>query len=105
MSADLAAVSIQKILLEPVPDEVQLYYDILVVDINKEHLTKNKDVKGFHHIMHSRNQSPMFFWTAIVTDDQKAHWNMLLRTFLQFDNIGHIFIPKLSFYTPPVRVA
>lgn len=79
VSADLAAVSVDPISLPVITGIVRLYNDIFVVDIDTEDLTKNKDVKGFHRITHSRYQCSMSVWTAIASNDnQKEHWKMMM---------------------------
>lgn len=94
VAADLAAVSAEPISLPRIIEGLRCYHDIFVVDIDTEDLTKNKDVRRFHRITHSRYECSKFSWTAIATDNQKAHWNMLLPTFRQFEPIGNLSIPR-----------
>ncbi|CAD6261420.1 unnamed protein product [Miscanthus lutarioriparius] len=79
VTADLASVSADPISLPLFIHSVRPYGDIFVVDINPEDASKNKDVKKFHRVTHSRYEYSTPAWTVFATDDPNAQWNMLVK--------------------------
>ncbi|CAL5033531.1 unnamed protein product [Urochloa decumbens] len=79
VTADLAAVSADPISLPLFIHSVRPYGDIFVVDIDPEDAAKNKDVKTFHRVTHSRYEYSTPAWTVFATDDPNAQWNMLVK--------------------------
>lgn len=79
VTADLAAVSTEPISLPLFLHSVRPYGDIFAVDIDTEDIGKNKDVKKFHRITHSRYEYSTPAWTMFATDDPNAQWNVLVK--------------------------
>ena len=79
VTADLAAVSADPISLPLFLHSVRPYGDIFAVDIDTKDMAKNKDVKKFHRITHSRYEYSTPAWTVFATDDPNAQWNVLLK--------------------------
>jgi hypothetical protein len=79
VTADLAAVSAEPISLPLFLHSVRPYGDIFAVDIDKEDMGKNRDVKKFHRITHSRYEYSTPAWTVFATDDPNAQWNVLVK--------------------------
>jgi len=79
VTSDLAAVSADPISLPLFIHSVRPYGDIFVVDIDPEDASKNKDVKKFHRVTHSRYEYSTPTWTVFATDDPNAQWNMLVK--------------------------
>jgi hypothetical protein len=76
---DLAAVSAEPISLPLFLHSVRPYGDIFAVDIDTKEIEKNRDVKGFHRVTHSRYEYSTPAWTMFATDDPNAHWNVLVK--------------------------
>lgn len=79
VTADLAGISVDPISLPLVEHSVRAYGDIFSVDIDKDDINKNKDVKDFKRLTHTRYENSTATWTKFSTDDPNASWN------LQFD--------------------
>ncbi|GJN28138.1 hypothetical protein PR202_gb16223 [Eleusine coracana subsp. coracana] len=79
VTADLAAVSADPISLPLFVHSVRPYGDVFVVDIDPNNITKNKDVKNFHRITHSRYENSTPAWTIFATSDPNAQWSMFIR--------------------------
>ncbi|KAK3119908.1 hypothetical protein QOZ80_9AG0677600 [Eleusine coracana subsp. coracana] len=79
VTADLAAVSVDPISLPLFVHSVRPYGDVFVVDIDPNNITKNKDVKNFHRITHSRYENSTPAWTIFATSDPNAQWSMFIR--------------------------
>lgn len=80
VTADLAAVSVDPISLPLVEHSVRPYGDIFTVDIDPKDINKNKNVKSFKRVTHSRYENSTATWTMFSTKDPNAAWNM------QFNN-------------------
>jgi dipeptidyl aminopeptidase/acylaminoacyl peptidase len=80
VSADLAAVSTEPISMPQFLHSVRPYGDIFSVDLrDPDDMAKNKDIKEFHRITHSRYEYATPEWTRFATDDPKgAQWNNML---------------------------
>ena len=58
---------------------VRPYGDIFSIDLrDSDDMTKNKDIKEFHRITHSRYEYATPEWTRFATDDPNARWNDML---------------------------
>ncbi|KAJ4754118.1 DPP6 N-terminal domain-like protein [Rhynchospora pubera] len=68
VTADLAAVSADPMSLPLFLHSVRPYGDVFTVDIDPEDINKNKDVKKFHRITHSRYENGTPTWTLFSTD-------------------------------------
>ncbi|KAG8649238.1 uncharacterized protein LOC110607480 [Manihot esculenta] len=79
VTSDLAAVSVDPISLPLFLHSVRPYGDVFTVDINTDDITKNKDVKKFNRITHSRYENSTPTWTMFATADPNATWNLLLK--------------------------
>ncbi|XP_078165999.1 uncharacterized protein LOC144560637 [Carex rostrata] len=80
VTADLAAVSADPISLPLFLHSVRPYGDVFVVDIDPDDINKNKDVKTFHRITHSRYENGTPTWTKFATDNPNTQWS------IQIDN-------------------
>lgn len=78
VSSDLAAVSADPISLPIIEHSVRPYGDIFTFDIDRDDIKKNKDVKKFNRITHSRYENSTATWTMFSTQDPNAEWNLLL---------------------------
>ncbi|PON66640.1 Tricorn protease [Parasponia andersonii] len=78
VTADLAAVSVDPISLPLFLHSVRPYGDIFTVDIDPDDINKNKNVKKFNRITHSRYEYSTASWTMYSTQDPNAAWNLLL---------------------------
>uniref|UniRef100_A0ACD5Z3I2 Uncharacterized protein n=1 Tax=Avena sativa TaxID=4498 RepID=A0ACD5Z3I2_AVESA len=79
VTADLAAVSVDPISLPKFMHAVRPYGDIFVVDIDPDDLKKNKDMKRFRRITHSRYEYVTPAWAlTFAATEPNAPWNMLL---------------------------
>ncbi|GMN64548.1 hypothetical protein TIFTF001_033614 [Ficus carica] len=80
VTADLAAVSADPISLPHFLHSVRPYGDIFTVDIDidPDDMDKNRDVKEFKRITHSRYESATGSWTEFSTRDKSAAWNLHL---------------------------
>ncbi|KAF2320186.1 hypothetical protein GH714_025151 [Hevea brasiliensis] len=58
---------------------VRPYGDVFTVDIDPYDINKNKDVKKFNRITHSRYENSTPTWTCFATEDPNATWNLLLK--------------------------
>lgn len=74
--ADLAAVSVDPISLPLVEHSVRPYGDIFTVDIDKDDIKKNENVKKFERITHTRYENSTASWTMFSTEDPNAAWNL-----------------------------
>ncbi|KAM6546852.1 hypothetical protein CsatB_027588 [Cannabis sativa] len=79
VTADLAAVSVDPISLPLFLHSVRPYGDIFSVDIDPDDINKNKNVKNFKRLTHSRYENSTASWTMFSTNDPKASWNLLLK--------------------------
>ncbi|KAG8649236.1 uncharacterized protein LOC110619983 [Manihot esculenta] len=79
VTSDLAAVSVDPISLPLFLHSVRPYGDVFTVDINTDDITKNRDVKKFNRITHSRYENSTPTWTMFATADPNATWNLLLK--------------------------
>ncbi|TVU00608.1 hypothetical protein EJB05_53943, partial [Eragrostis curvula] len=79
-TADLSAVSAEPISMPTFLHSVRPYGDIFSVDIDRDNIQKNKDIKKFHRLTHSRYEYSTPAWTQFATDDHNAQWNMLVTT-------------------------
>ncbi|KAH7854203.1 hypothetical protein Vadar_011342 [Vaccinium darrowii] len=77
VSSDLAAVSVDPISLPLIEHSVRPYGDIFTVDIDRDDIKKNKNVKKFNRITHSRYENSTATWTMFSTQDPNAAWNLL----------------------------
>ncbi|KAK3132199.1 hypothetical protein QOZ80_6AG0517360 [Eleusine coracana subsp. coracana] len=77
-TADLAAVSVEPISLPVFLHPVRPYGDIFYVEIDPNDIMKNKDIKKFHRVTHSRHEYATSVWTKVSTHELNAQWNMLL---------------------------
>ncbi|XP_062113468.1 uncharacterized protein LOC133824565 [Humulus lupulus] len=77
--ADLAGVSVDPISLPLFVHSVRPYGDIFTVDIDPDDIKKNKNVKKFTRVTHSRYENSTASWTMFSTQDPKASWNLLLK--------------------------
>ncbi|KAF0921369.1 hypothetical protein E2562_006941 [Oryza meyeriana var. granulata] len=80
VTSDLAAVSADPISLPLFVHSVRPYGDIFTVDIDPDDISKNKDVRAFHRITHSRYECSTPAWTMFATDDPNAQWSTLVTT-------------------------
>ncbi|OAY40946.1 uncharacterized protein LOC110622048 [Manihot esculenta] len=78
VTADLAAVSVDPISLPLFLHSVRPYGDIFIIDIDSNNINKNKNVKNFKRITHSRYENSPPTWTIFATEDPNATWNLLL---------------------------
>uniref|UniRef100_A0A0D3FJL4 Uncharacterized protein n=1 Tax=Oryza barthii TaxID=65489 RepID=A0A0D3FJL4_9ORYZ len=78
--ADLAAVSADPISLPLFLHSVRPYGDIFTVDIDPDDISKNRDVRAFHRVTHSRYENSTPAWTTFATDDPNAQWSTLVTT-------------------------
>ncbi|XP_057999584.1 uncharacterized protein LOC110652627 isoform X2 [Hevea brasiliensis] len=79
VTADLAAVSVDPISLPLFLHSVRPYGDVFTVDIDPDDINKNKDVKKFNRITHSRYENSPPTWTRFTTEDPNATWNLVLK--------------------------
>ncbi|GJN40483.1 hypothetical protein PR202_gb29698 [Eleusine coracana subsp. coracana] len=77
-TADLAAVSVEPISVPVFLHPVRPYGDIFYVDIDPNDIMKNKDIKKFHRVTHSRYEYATTVWTKFSTHELNAQWNMLV---------------------------
>ncbi|GMP24142.1 hypothetical protein CsSME_00001522 [Camellia sinensis var. sinensis] len=107
VTADLAAVSVDPVSLPRFLHSVRPYGDIFTFDIDQDDINKNKNVKKFKRITHSRYENSTGTWTMFSTQDPNAAWNMLLnKVFVpscpyahhdggeSWHMTGHLCIPK-----------
>ncbi|KAI8548788.1 hypothetical protein RHMOL_Rhmol07G0301200 [Rhododendron molle] len=109
VSADLAAVSVDPTALPLFEHSVRPYGDIFTVDIDRDDINKNKNVKKFNRITHSRYENSTATWTMFSTQDPNAAWNLLFKEAgaytpscpyahgdggESFHMTGHLCIPK-----------
>ncbi|KAL5578675.1 hypothetical protein UlMin_011117 [Ulmus minor] len=105
VTADLAGVSVDPISLPLFEHSVRPYGDIFTVDIDLNDINKNKDVKKFTRITHSRYENSPSTWTMFSTQYQNyAAWNQQVYTPAScpynpdggesFNITGHLCIPK-----------
>jgi Tol biopolymer transport system component len=109
VSSDLAAVSVDPTSLPLFEHSVRPYGDIFTVDIDRNDINKNKDVKKFNRITHSRYENSTATWTMFSTQDPNATWNLLFKEAgaytpscpyahgdggESFHMTGHLCIPK-----------
>ncbi|PON82566.1 Tricorn protease [Trema orientale] len=80
VTADLAAVSVDPISLPFLEHSVRPYGDIFTIDINPDDIKKNKNVKKFKRITHTRFENSTASWTMFPTQDPNAAWNKVLNT-------------------------
>ncbi|EAZ27259.1 hypothetical protein OsJ_11196 [Oryza sativa Japonica Group] len=80
VTADLAAVSADPISLPLFLHSVRPYGDIFTVDIDPDDISKNRDVRAFHRVTHSRYENSTPAWTTFATDDPNAQWSTLVTT-------------------------
>nr|BAK07068.1 predicted protein [Hordeum vulgare subsp. vulgare] len=79
VAADLAAVSTEPISMPQFLHSVRPYGDIFSVDLrDTDDMSKNKDIKEFHRITHSRYEYATPEWTRFATDDPHAQWKGML---------------------------
>ncbi|PON37170.1 Tricorn protease [Parasponia andersonii] len=78
VTADLAAVSVDPISLPLFLHSVRPYGDIFTVDIDPDDINKNKNLKNFTRITHSKYEYSTASWTMYSTHDPNAAWNLLL---------------------------
>ena len=78
VTGDLAAVSVDPISLPLFVHSVRPYGDIFTVDIDPDDINKNKNVKKFTRVTHSRYENSTASWTKFSTRDPNAAWNLLL---------------------------
>lgn len=78
VTSDLAAVSADPISMPLFLHSVRPYGDIFTFDINPDDITKNKDLKNFDRVTHSRFENSTASWTMFSTDDPNAKWNLIL---------------------------
>ncbi|XP_017230908.1 uncharacterized protein LOC108205453 [Daucus carota subsp. sativus] len=76
VTADLAGISVDPISLPLVEHSVRAYGDIFSVDIDKDDIKKNENVKNFKRITHTRYENSTATWTMFSTDDPNASWNL-----------------------------
>ncbi|XP_028095415.1 uncharacterized protein LOC114295389 [Camellia sinensis] len=107
VTADLAAVSADPVSLPLFLHSVRPYGDIFTFDIDPDNINKNKNVKKFNRITHSRYENSTATWTMFSTQDPNAAWNMLLNKAFtpscpyahsdggeSWHMTGHLCIPK-----------
>ncbi|GMP55757.1 hypothetical protein CsSME_00020484 [Camellia sinensis var. sinensis] len=107
VTADLAAVSADPVSLPLFLHSVRPYGDIFTFDIDPDNINKNKNVKKFNRITHSRYENSTATWTMFSTQDPSAAWNMLLNKAFtpscpyahsdggeSWHMTGHLCIPK-----------
>ncbi|GAB2291226.1 hypothetical protein Dimus_025483 [Dionaea muscipula] len=107
VTSDLAAVSVDPISLPLFVHSVRPYGDIFAFDIDPDDIKKNKNVKKFNRITHSRYENSTATWTLFSTQDPNAAWNMLLKKAFRpacpyahgdggesWQMTGHLCIPK-----------
>ncbi|PON81972.1 Tricorn protease [Trema orientale] len=109
VTADLAAVSVDPISLPLFVHSVRPYGDIFTVDIDPDDINKNKNLKNFTRITHSKYEYSTASWTMYSTHDQNAAWNLLLDKSIDYTPscpyaytdggeswhmTGHLLIPK-----------
>ncbi|XP_050216395.1 uncharacterized protein LOC126667462 [Mercurialis annua] len=107
VSADFAAVSVDPVSLPIIDHSVRPYGDIFNVDIDSDNLNKNKDLKKFVRVTHSRYENSTPTWTGFSTEDPNAQWNMFFKGFYSpacpymnsgggesWHMTGHLCIPK-----------
>ena len=90
VTADLAAVSIDAISLPLFEHFVRRYGNIFTFDIDPNDINKNKDVKRFNCITHSRYENSTAIWTKFSTQDPNATWNLLLMMYTLLLALMHI---------------
>ncbi|TVU00620.1 hypothetical protein EJB05_53955 [Eragrostis curvula] len=79
-TSDLAAISAEPISMPMFLHSVRPYGDIFSIDIDPNDINKNKDIKKFHRVTHSRYEYSTPAWTQFATDEPNAQWNMLVTT-------------------------
>lgn len=109
VTADLAAVSVDPISLPLFVHSVRPYGDIFVVDIDPTNIKKNKDLRAFRRVTHSRYENATPCWTLLSPDDPRAQWAAIVRRGLpaaatgcpfasgggeSFHMTGHLIIPR-----------
>ncbi|KAJ6806786.1 uncharacterized protein M6B38_105575 [Iris pallida] len=109
VTADLAAVTADPISLPLFVHSVRPYGDIFTVDIDPDDISKNKDVKDFKRVTHSRYENSTATWSTMLPTDPNAAWAMKLSDKSSFSPAcpyvypdggesshmtGHLFLPK-----------
>ncbi|KAG0587213.1 hypothetical protein KC19_2G148700 [Ceratodon purpureus] len=79
VTSDLAAVTCEPISLPLFLHSVRPYGDIFAIDIDSTDIKKNKDVKKFTRVTHSKYEYSTPAWTTFSTDDPHAQWNVLVK--------------------------
>lgn len=78
VTADIAAVSADPISMPLFVHSVRPYGDIFTIDIDPKDIKKNKDVKNFTRITHSKYEYSTAVWSEFPTQDPNAKWNLQL---------------------------
>lgn len=94
VTADLAAVSVDPISLPLIEHSARPYGDIFTVDIDPNDIQKNKNVKKFNRMTHTRYENSTGTWTTFSTRDTNAIWNRLIEEDRGWGISGHPCIPK-----------
>lgn len=105
VTSDLAGVSVDPISLPLFDHSVRPYGDIFTINIDPDHIEKNKDVEKYDRITHSKYENSTAIWTKFSTasweqfllkkqdvnpvcpydpNDEKESWHMT----------GHLVLPK-----------
>ncbi|KAI3850990.1 hypothetical protein MKX03_014415 [Papaver bracteatum] len=79
VTSDLAGVSVDPILLPIFVHSSRPYGDIFIVDIDPDDIEKNKDLKMYNRITHSRYENSTGTWTGTATGDTRAARKLLQR--------------------------
>ncbi|KAL5714392.1 hypothetical protein ACHQM5_016359 [Ranunculus cassubicifolius] len=88
LTSDLAAVSVDPISFVSVRSST----DIFIVDIDPNDINKNRDVKKFSRITHSRYENGTATWAAFSTRDPNIVWKKV--TTMEKDHNKLLLLPK-----------
>ncbi|XP_048498469.1 uncharacterized protein LOC104891772 isoform X2 [Beta vulgaris subsp. vulgaris] len=76
VAADLAAVSCDPVSMPLFVHSVRPYGDIFILDINRDDIYKNENLKKFTRVTHSKYENSTATWTMTSTKDLHAKWNV-----------------------------
>ncbi|XP_074318200.1 uncharacterized protein LOC141654994 [Silene latifolia] len=105
VASDLAAISCDPISLPLFSHSVRPYGDIFTVELDMTDIEKNKNLKKFTRVTHSKYENSTATWTMYSNENTTAAWNAFLGPpprcpFLDqsggesFVTTGHLYLPK-----------
>ncbi|KAK3120380.1 hypothetical protein QOZ80_9AG0686610 [Eleusine coracana subsp. coracana] len=75
-TSDLAGVPAEPISMSMLARTARTYDNVFFVDIDPEDICKNRDIKRFQRVTHSRYEYSMPAWTKFAADEPNNLWNI-----------------------------